>query len=196
MAAPLLIRHLRPGETRKLEEHLLRLDAHQRYLRFCTSASDDYIGRYVEGLRRCGFTAVGAFEGDQLRGVAECRLIEGSSPRSAEIALSVEAAYQRQGVGSTLFARALAVIRNRGVRRCLITTLPSNRPMRAIARRFGMTLSADGDVEGRLELEWATPLSLNEEIVGEGLAWMGELADLFDFETSGLRPDSYPVEVA
>lgn len=176
-ASPPVIRRLLRHERWRLADHLLRLSPRDRYMRFGGHVSDDFIRRYAESPEWFRRSILGCFLGNEMIGAADFRLLDGRWPREAELAFSVEAEYQGRGIGTELFRRMAIFARNRGVTRLFIVTLPSNRRMRHIASKFHMvTEPCEGEVEGRLELLWPNPLSLMDEALEEGQAWLRNLS--------------------
>ena len=101
-------------------------------------------------------------------GTGELRPLPGSWPRAAEVAISVEPAFQGQGVGRALLRRLTLTTRNRWIRRLHMLCLLDTGRMVRLARRLESRLSfADGQVEASLELPWPTGWTLLEEIAGE-----------------------------
>lgn len=86
----------------RLRDHYLRLDPESRLSRFMTPVSDRGLAALVE---RAAPVLLVLFEPDgEVRGCAEVHL--GDGPGTAEIAVSVEAPWQSQGVGARLTAMA------------------------------------------------------------------------------------------
>ncbi|RFA29177.1 hypothetical protein CAI21_10435 [Alkalilimnicola ehrlichii] len=168
-----ILRQLYWPEKEALRAHLLRLGPEERRGRFAWAANDAFINRYIDNLEwtLSTYRAIGAFVDGELRGVAECRISRNDWRWDAELAFSVESAYQRQGIGSELFRRMVAMARNRGLNKISIMTESHNKAMHALARRNGMRLIAGPEVEGHMELEGPTPLSVAEEMIGESTAW-------------------------
>jgi len=168
-----VIRTLWLHERQKLEAHLLRLDEHDRYMRFGGHVSDETLQRYCERIHWWRSHLVGWIDDDgALRAVGEARLLSGGWPREAELAFSVEAPYQGQGLGTELFRRLLTYARNRAVGRVYVTSLPTNVKMRRIARRFGLGVEhyAAGEFAARLELRAPDYGSLFNELFDESAA--------------------------
>jgi GNAT superfamily N-acetyltransferase len=101
------IRKLWVGEAELYRGHLLRLDSESRRNRFGGAVSDDFIRRYCEPSALSGAIVYGFFVDGVLRGAAELRLLE--SAGDAEVALSIERAWQSQGVGTALLEHLLLV---------------------------------------------------------------------------------------
>lgn len=169
-----IIRQLLWTERDTLRDHLLRLTPQDRRGRFASAANDTFIQRYVDGIdwNWNSYRALGAFVDGELIGAGECRIFGSYWQQEAELAFSVEQLYQCHGIGGELFRRLVAMARNRGMQRLCIVTEPHNAAMQAVARNNGMRLRTLEDVEGLLELEGPTPLSVAEEWVGESTAWL------------------------
>ncbi len=165
------IRSLLPWEWPKLRDHLLRLDAADRRMRFGHALGDRGIETFVRHInwlqdRVC----VAVDDGGAVIGAVHLsRLDDGA----AELAFSVEAAHRGRGVGQALADRAILAARNGGYRRVHIFCLAENIAMRRLAARCGMRLACEAtDCEGCQRLEPATPMSWLSEVIGEvaGLA--------------------------
>lgn len=126
---------------------LLRLHARcsgdTRYRRYFTGMGalpPSLADRLLDGDQRHR-VVLGAALGSELVGVAHChRLGDGT----AEVAVLVEDAHQRRGIGSELLRRVVRPALEDGIHRLVAITLPGNDPMR---RTFGRL----GPVEGRFE---------------------------------------------
>ncbi|RYF65326.1 MAG: N-acetyltransferase, partial [Comamonadaceae bacterium] len=153
------IRSIGPRERDRILKHLLALPAHDRYLRFGYSASDEQVNRYVEGLD---------FERDELFGIHNRRLDliamahvafapTGQHRDCAEFGVSVAAHARGRGYGARLFERAVVTARNEGVGMLFIHALSENTAMLKIARRAGATVERSGsESEAHLVLPKAT----------------------------------------
>lgn len=126
----------------RLRGHLLRLGPETRMNRFLGWTSDAAIEKYVA--RTAPATLIEARVSAQLCGMAELHIRAGPRP-VAEIALSVEDAWQRRGIGAALFEAAVAEARQRGVWEIWIFYLTSNRAIRKISERAGFTRIEDAD---------------------------------------------------
>lgn len=167
----------------RLRDHLLALDPDDRYLRFGYVATDEQIGRYVDGLD---------FEEDEVFGVVNRKLVivaaahlaydaaaprdaprDGprDSPRSAEFGISVSARYRRNGIGRRLFEHAQMRARLRGVGILHIHALAENQPMLRLLLSAGAQVERMGsDAEARLRLPEAQPGTHVESWVEAGAA--------------------------
>ncbi len=135
--------------------HLLALSAHDRYLRFGYTATDEQIERYVNGLN---------FERDEIYGIfnsnldivamAHLALIkEPGHEFSSEFGVSVLAHARGRGYGARLFERAVIHARNEKVYQMYIHALTENAPMIRIARKGGAHIERDGaETEAFLQL--------------------------------------------
>lgn len=175
----MIIRKLWAWEWERLRGHLLRLESEERRMRFGQPVGDAFIHQYCDRIDRPRTTVVGCFVGDVLRGVAELVRIPGGIPASAEIALSVERAFQGQGIGGRLLQKALLLARNRFVDTVHLICLPENERMRRLARRFGASVAVhDAGSEGRIQLLWPSYLTLLEEATADGQALASAVFEL------------------
>ena len=123
-----------PGWRRDLLDHLKRLDPEAQRLRFMGVVGTAGISAHVA---RADPLALVVYAPDGIwRGCAE--LHPGDTPDSAEIAVSVEGAWQNRGVGAALTAAAGREGRRRGCRDVRLTCLRHNIPMMHIAQRMSL----------------------------------------------------------
>ncbi len=126
----------------RLRDHLLRLGPDTRLNRFLGWTSDAAIAKYAA--RTAPVALIEARVGDHLCGMAELHVRPGPWP-VAEIALSVEDAWHRRGIGAALFASAVRAARTRDVREIWVFYLKSNLAIRKISERAGFTRIEDAD---------------------------------------------------
>ncbi len=143
------IRSLTRSHRRRIVEHLLTLDARDRYLRFGYAASDEQIHKYAAGIDFGRDEVLGIFN-RQLQLVALAHLafdqpVPGDPTRTmAEFGVSVLQASRGQGLGRRLFETAGLHARNRGIDTLFIHALTENRPMLRIATAAGAVVARDG----------------------------------------------------
>ncbi|MGE3832527.1 MAG: GNAT family N-acetyltransferase, partial [Parvibaculaceae bacterium] len=102
-----------------------------------------------------------------LRGTAELRIILPTSTE-AEAAFAVEKSFPDKGLGSAHMDRLLTAAQNRGVARLHLICLTENIRMRRLADKFGARIRiADGEITGRLDPPYPTPISLMDELFSE-----------------------------
>lgn len=93
---------------------------------------------------------IGFFIGLHMRGAAELReFLPGpgghrAQVAKAQVALSVESAWQGRGIGTALMAETLHIARERGIDQLHLTCHALNRRMQRIAERFGATIGFEG----------------------------------------------------
>jgi GNAT superfamily N-acetyltransferase len=147
------VQTLSPSELPLLREHLLRLDRTSRYDRFHGFMDDGFIKRYAEKCANDGTVIIAYFENGIVRGAAELHPPEQSPDGEPEIAFSVELSARRMGVGSILFRKLITEARAKGYRSLRITTGAQNAPMRALANKFGASLTfRHGESTGSIDL--------------------------------------------
>ena len=161
-------RKLTVADADLLAAHLKRLESDDRQLRFWGGITDAAIDEYCQKLDWTAAVVVGAFVDGELRGVGELVRVRMVPRLMAEVAFSVEAAWQNAGVGTELLRRVLTVARNRCIDRVYMLCLAENRKMQKIARKFEAVLSFDeGEVEARILPAWPSYFSLMEEAVDD-----------------------------
>lgn len=167
------IRAVAAHERERVADHLLGLDARDRYLRFGYAANDDQIRRYVAGLD---------FERDQIFGIYNRRLhliamahlafsVDPQYASCAEFGVSVQASARGRGYGKRLFDRAVVHARNQGVSMLFIHALTENTVMLGIAAKAGAVVERDGsESEAYLMLPAATLDTRVSELVDSQFA--------------------------
>lgn len=177
-AADVVYYKLTKADVPAIRAHLLRLDPETRHMRFCASAGDAFIEKHVDELDWSSMIMFGAFVDGELRGVAEIVRVRLMPQTTAEIALSVEPAFQNAGIGTELLRRLLTAARNRYIQRVYMLCLSENRKMQRIARKFDANLLRDaGEVEGRIWPNWPSYGSLMEEIISDGWSFLHAVFD-------------------
>lgn len=161
MTATSLTVRLRESERAALENHFLALNGEDRRLRFGSNISDDGLREYVA---RINFEQDGVFavQDDELVLPAVIHVAFGDG--SAELGLSVLPAFREQGLGNTLFARAVTHLRNRGMPEVYVHCLTENGAMMHLARKNNMSIvPAGSETDARLKLEPPTAQSFLTE---------------------------------
>ncbi|WP_162306035.1 GNAT family N-acetyltransferase [Oleisolibacter albus] len=170
-------RCLTPAEQWRYAAHLLRLSAADRRARFMGALADEAVLAHVKRIDWTRSEILAALVDGEVRAAVELRR-EQAYGGAAELAVSVETAFQGQGLGKTLVARLLILARNRGVRRLSMLCLGDNRRMQAIARRLLGRLEYEmGEVTSTIDLPLATPFTLVEEAMDRGTLPMAVLLD-------------------
>jgi RimJ/RimL family protein N-acetyltransferase len=168
------IRSLGAGHRGRIGDHLLALDAHDRYLRFGYAANDEQVLRYVDGLDFERDDVFGIFNRRlELIAVAHLAFLPGDAgaPAGAEFGVSVAKSARGRGYGARLFDRAVVHARNEGVELMFIHALSENTAMLRIARNAGATLERAGsETEAYLRLPPATLDSHVSEMFDEQVA--------------------------
>ena len=184
------IRTLKARHRRRILDHLVQLDEHDRYLRFGSPAPLEQMSRYTASIDFKRDEVFGVFD-RRLRLVAVAHLAAlpgGTGPNSKrppamEFGVSVLPSGRGRGLGQRLFEHAIMHARNHGARALVIHALTENRPMLRIALRAGAQLETDGaDAEAWLNLP---PDTLGSHLEGSLLAVSADLA--FGFKRNYLR---------
>ncbi len=174
-ATPLMvpIRSLGSNHRARIAQHLMALDAHDRYLRFGFTANDEQIQRYADSLN---------FDRDEIFGIYNRRIellamahlafsSDDKLSACAEFGVSVLKSARGRGYGARLFDRAAMHARNQGVSRMFIHALSENTTMLRIARNAGATVERDGsESEAHLNLLPATLDTRLSELLAEQVA--------------------------
>ncbi len=173
------IRKLWPSDKDLYRDHLLRLDADSRRLRFMCEVSDDYIKDYADRMNDFGNIIFGYLENGELRAAAEIKKLADIWGREAEAAFSVETAYQNRGLGTDLMGRVIRTARNRGIRLLFMSCLAENAKMQAIARNYRAELKYEyGEVVGEIIPQNADYFSYIAEAMEDRAGYMLAVLDL------------------
>ncbi len=166
-------------EYHKYRDHLLRLDAENRRLRFGMIAGDEFILEYAKRLADMKSIVYGHIIGGEVRGAAELRPLGRHVHGEAEAAFSVEKEFQDAGIGTQLLGRVVRAARNRSISRVYMNCLAENRKMQAIAKKFDAVLQFDqGDVVGKVAPASAHSFSLWREAVEDEMGFVMAMLDL------------------
>ncbi len=143
------IRSLARRHRYRIIDHLLAMDARDRYLRFGYAASDEQIRKYALSIDFRRDEVLGIFN-RRLQLVALAHLAYGQPVpgepvrRMAEFGVSVLPQARGRGLGRRLFDTAALHARNRGIDTLFIHALSENRPMLRIAAAAGALVERDG----------------------------------------------------
>ena len=171
------IRNLGPFEIWRLKQHLLRLSPEERRQRFFGSVSDEAVATHCAGIYGVRVIVIGFFADGVLRGAAELRLEMDIAGR-AELAITVETAWQDSGVGTALVERAVTAAGNRGARSLFMVCLLDNRQMQHIAGKLtDRLIIVEDQVEADLVTPFPTYISLWLEAATEGVGVMSSWLD-------------------
>jgi len=167
------IKELGESERGLFRQHLLDLEADDRYLRFGNPLSDEAITAYVDRIDFATDTVFGIFD-DSLTLVAAGHFAPNRDEapiRSAEFGLSVAGSARGKGLGTALFYRAASHARNLQIATLFMHCLSQNRAMIRIARKAGMEIhQAQGEADAYLSLPPGDLASAIEEGVQQQIA--------------------------
>jgi RimJ/RimL family protein N-acetyltransferase len=167
------IRKLFPSEAAKLNNHLVRLTPEARALRFMGGMDKVAVREHCERLNWFRTVVIGYFDEGELRGAAELHAVDNRRPFLCEVAITVEGAWQNQGIGTELLRRVLVIARNRAARGLRISCFGDNYRIQHIARKFGARFrSRAGESEAEIPTPAPTYFSFFEEVVGDWFGWM------------------------
>lgn len=173
------IRKLWPTEAHKFRDHLLRLDAESRRMRFAHGVSDTFIEDYASRMDEMGSIVFAYIENGEVRATAELRTLGSSWSEEAEAAFSVEKEYQERGLGTELMGRVIRSARNRGVINLYMSCLAENRKMQTIARKYEAELRFEyGEVVGEIVPQESNYFSVMAEAVEDRVGFMMAVLDL------------------
>jgi ribosomal protein S18 acetylase RimI-like enzyme len=137
------VHQLGASDLRSVEEHLLGLGPSDRRARFLSYPTDGAITSYVRGIDPACAILIGAFDqSDRMVGLAEAHPT--GVPHTVEIAVSIDPALRRCGLGQRLVAQALALAFARGARSAEFVFAPRNRALAGLVQGLGGRIEAPG----------------------------------------------------
>jgi GNAT superfamily N-acetyltransferase len=195
------IRKLRAWERGKVRDHLLRLSPDDRQRRFLGRVGDDGIVAYSDNLFAPGVIVLGCFMRGALRAVGE--LHQQVTVEVAEIAITVEPAFQNCGFGTEILRRLVLMARNRGIKTPQRFCLLDNTWAQKIAHKLGGALQCvDGAIEAEIIQPWPSCWSLLDEAFADGRtvlhAWWGDPVQVWNrqLDQPALRESCAPSTAA
>jgi GNAT superfamily N-acetyltransferase len=138
------VRPLEREDKEGLREGIQHLSPDSRYLRFFAAVGDLSAAQleYLTTLDHEGHEALVAIEPATDEGIAVARyVVEDGQPVTAEIAVTVDDAWQGRGVGTVLLRCLTEYARERGVARFSALILPQNTPMIKLIESTGRVVS-------------------------------------------------------
>jgi len=144
--APACRRFARLGtdDADRYADHLLRLDAEDRRLRFFDDAPEFLIHLHAGAAASDGrIVAICEEDNGEIHAAGEL-LADPERPDVGELAFSVEKSARRQGIGSALMRELIAEGARAGFARLELELLPDNESMLALARRFAEKVERRG----------------------------------------------------
>jgi RimJ/RimL family protein N-acetyltransferase len=151
-----VVRPIAPTDAPALLRGLEHLSPRSRYRRFLGTP---HIGpaelRYLTDVDHRDHEALGAVDAATGEGLGVARYIREPGGDSAEVAVTIEDAWQGRGLGTVLLTRLAERARAAGIRRFTGLILAENAPMRALMAKLGDGESrnlGDGTVEASVTL--------------------------------------------
>ena len=102
-------RKLLPSEKAKIREHFLRLDKEDRRLRFFGQVGDAFVESYCSKILVTDYAVLGCFIDGELRAIGELRNEAHLWNRTAEVAITVERAFQNLGIGTAILRQLIGL---------------------------------------------------------------------------------------
>jgi acetyltransferase len=152
------IRPTLPQDAELQQDFFSSLSAESRYFRFMTRLPElppSLTQRFSTADHQTHVALLAeVYEGDRQTMVGEARyVVDESDPRTCELAIAVNDAWQRQGIARTMLARLERAAASAGLLRILADTLLTNRAMIGLGRRAGYSITASREDAGLARLE-------------------------------------------
>jgi len=151
-----------PKFRERILRHLKRLSPEDRYMRFFTPATDDFIESYVDRLldkESFGLNALFVRYDDfgrEIIGLVDACAVKSKTdeqPTEFELGISVDVEHRKHGLGYMLYEEAFSWLSALGAKRVFMSCLTTNVPMQRIVKKFNMaSMSEDGERTAELEL--------------------------------------------
>lgn len=170
----LVVRPIRPQDASGLVSLHDRLSAdtvYRRYFAVRPRLAPTVVDRFTHVAEQWRFALVAVRADAALVAVARYEGEEATA--TAELAMVVDDALQRSGVGRIMFGRLIDVARERGVRTLVADVLPNNWAMLGLLRTTGLPITVrreDGYNELRLDLTAHQPDEARQAIARAHLA--------------------------
>lgn len=185
------IRKLFPSEVAKLSGHLARLTPSARSLRFMGGMGDVAVRAHCERLNWFRTVVIACFDAGVLRGAAELHVVDNHLPVLCEVAITVEGAWQDQGVATELLRRVLVIASNRSARGVQINCFGDNYQIQHIAQKFGAQFRCRAaESEAEIPTPAPTYASLCEEMTDDGFGWMSFWLDQMSPQPHAMMPQT------
>lgn len=164
----ILSRSLRRHERGAYSNHLLRLSAVDRRLRFGVALDDDAIRDHVARIDLARDAVFGVFD-DELALVGAAHVARGTG--YAEIGVSVLPGHRARGVGNALIERSRLRAQNWGVAELFIHCASDNTAMLRLAQRHGMrAVHEGGEADAYAPVPAPDAASFTAELIAEQIA--------------------------
>lgn len=144
-------RQLGRADAPAIHNHFLSMSAEDRRSRFRQTVNDESLLKYANSLNFLRDAFIGCFFEHCLVGIAQINMYSDKDFPVGELALSVDAAHRRAGVGEALIHYMKAYVRLRGIVEFSLTTTKCNKAMVALARKIGSEpFEEDGEVGAKI----------------------------------------------
>lgn len=156
----LLVAELDNQDKDAIFQHLVRLSQPDRYMRFFAALSDHALERYVySAIDLSTSKGYGIFAEDRKTLIAFAHVSGEETTRvgkSAELGISVDEAYRKNGLARRLMDRTLVYCKSHDIEMIYMSCLRENRAMQHLASSSGLKVILDhGEAIAKLKLaEW------------------------------------------
>jgi ribosomal protein S18 acetylase RimI-like enzyme len=140
------LRQLDRGDIPEIERHFLALDPLGRRNRFGSTLSDFAVSTYAHRIDPSREIVIGAVDGRSNRIVGLAQAAGSAANRRVALAVSVQTAYRRRGLGRGLVTMATAIAVERGAEAAEFRFAAGNRAISGLVRTLGtrVDLTLDG----------------------------------------------------
>lgn len=169
-AAAVIVQKLVAFQRSDIVDHLLRLPAADRRLRFGICLSDEAVRRYVDRINFARDEVFGIFDVDLIL-VAVAHLALDPEHHFAELGLSVDSECRCRGYGYALLERARLHAVNLGCRTLYMHCLSENRTILHLAAKAGLkVVMTQGEADATLALGEASYGGVARELIQDQIA--------------------------
>jgi GNAT superfamily N-acetyltransferase len=156
-------------EYTKYRQHLKKLDADSRYLRFGYAIKDEVIDIVCDRIERNPQKhKIFVIEDEDCAVIAAGHISLEDEP--IELAFSVLKEYQGNGMGSALMQRCIEWCQNRSIKTGCMVCLSRNIAVKKLAQKHGILIEESGDSEATLTIPVSNTSSVISEITQDNLA--------------------------
>jgi GNAT superfamily N-acetyltransferase len=157
------------GDYYRYNQHLKNLDADSRYMRFGYPIRDETIDVVCDRIyRNPSKHKIFVIENENLEVIASGHISLEEDP--VELAFSVLAEYQGQGMGSALMKRCIEWCQNRKIETGCMVCLQQNTAIKRLAAKYGVLITESGEAQAEIKIPDVNAVSVFNEIADDNIS--------------------------